>query len=128
MRARLFTFCIAAFALVWAVGVCAEPSFVDGQEMYYKNLKSCTPSVFTYDALMMGYKNTSKIVGKQNGKCVFQEEINPEVVMVCKLPMHINAKYADEQLKFLKSKIAVKNSYVDKINSDTRYCNLEVVK
>ena len=75
-----------------------------------------------------GYKNTSKIVGKQDGKCVFQEEINPEVVMVCKLPMHINAKYADEQLKFLKSKIAVKNSYVDKINSDTRYCNLEVVK
>lgn len=128
MRAKLFALLVILFTVAGFVGVCAEPSFVDGQEMYYKNLKSCTPSVFTYDALMMGYKNTSKIVGKQNGKCVFQEEINPEVVMVCKLPMHINAKYADEQLKFLKSKIAVKNSYVDKINSDTRYCNLEIVK
>ena len=128
MRAKLFGLLVILFTVAGFVGVCAEASLVDGQEMYYKNLKSCTPSVFTYDALMMGYKNTSKIVGKQNGKCVFQEEINPEVVMVCKLPMHINAKYADEQLKFLKSKIAVKNSYVDKINSDTRYCNLEVVK
>ena len=71
------------------------PGFSDGLEHYYQSMRSCSPTIFKYDTLMMGVVNTNQVIGEQDGKCVIKEEINPEMVMVCKLPMRVVKKYAN---------------------------------
>lgn len=111
-----------------AITVNAEPALIDGQSAYYNSLKKCTPAKFEYDALLMGYKNTKEIVGQEDGKCVIKEEINPEMTLVCRIPMRILSKYADESFRLVKEsyKGPAKSEYVDKIQSDPKYCNIEV--
>ena len=75
MKGKIFG-ALAVFSIVSLVALADEnPMFTNGQVTYYKNMKTCTPATFSYDALMMGYKNTNKILGKQDGKCVIREEI-----------------------------------------------------
>ena len=105
------------------------PGFSDVLEHYYQSMRSCSPTIFKYDTLMMGVVNTNQVIGEQDGKCVIKEEINPEMVMVCKLPMRVVKKYANEHLKMLKnnttSEFIQKNSYIDEIRKDAKYCTVQ---
>lgn len=128
MKGRVFAV-LAIFSIVGGIAFAEEnPMFTNGQVNYYKSMKTCTPATFAYDALMMGYKNTNKIVGKQDGKCVITEEITPNATMVCKLPMHVASKYAEEQLKIIQgnAKFIVQSEYVDKVRNNKEYCNIEI--
>ena len=64
---------------------------------------------------MMGVVNTNQVIGEQDGKCVIKEEINPEMVMVCKLPMRVVKKYANEHPEYV-SLTGQLRSIVDEIS------------
>ena len=127
---------IAVIAAVIISGLCVNaqdtqkaPAMSDGLEHYYQSMRTCTPTVYKYDSLMMGIVNTNQVIGQEDGKCVIKEEINPQMVMVCKLPMRIKQKYANEHLKMLKENIVSdfvqKNSFIDGIKKDARYCQVQ---
>lgn len=109
--------------LMFGLSVQAEPPVLQAKDSYYHNMKTCTPAVYQYDALKMGLKNTNRIVGKENGKCVFNEEINPVSTIVCRVPMHMIGKYAEENIKMLKGDY--NSEFVKKINTDVKYCSIE---
>lgn len=122
---------ILAILSVITAGTClaviAAPALIDGQEAYFRSMKTCTPAEFKYDALMMGIENTSRVAGKEDGKCVIKEEINPQMTLVCRLPMRILTKYADENLRTVKASFTgpAKSEFVEKIQSNPKYCNIE---
>lgn len=131
---------LGIISLIAVFGLCAvaaetgttankQPSLSDGLEHYYQSMRVCSPTVFKYDSLMMGVVNTNQVVGESDGKCVIKEEINPEMVMVCRLPMRVAKKYANEHLKMLHdnitSEFVQKNEYINQIRKDTKYCTVQ---
>lgn len=118
---------LSVIAAAVGLAVTAAPALIDGQEAYLRSMKTCTPAEFQYDALMMGVENTNRIAGKEDGKCVIKEEINPQMTLVCRLPIRILSKYADENLRTVKASFTgpAKSEFVEKIQSDPKYCNIE---
>ena len=48
--------------------------------------------------------------------------------MVCKLPMHVASRYAEDQLKIIQgnAKFIVQSEYVDQVRNNKEYCNIEI--
>lgn len=126
MKFKILLLLFATFGFMTKVCAMSEAQM----ESFYTKMRTCTPATVSYEAMGMTFNNAEQIIGKQNGRCVVKEEISPRQVMVCKMPMDVTLKYADENLRMIKTSRANGNSatsskFVNSVMNNPDYCNIE---